>query len=265
MVIPRNVLMLVGFTAALIGQIILKNSPAAGIATLGISLAALLIDGWFYPKRFRAIGFAAVAGVVLGLAYWREPRGWFFMAMGLILAGTSLRAPRQAAPEPEADAPAAEYYAPAAETAAAAQPNYLMAVLYGLAAAVAAAVGWWKISDITGWNLGIVAWGVGRLVGWAVKKGAGDQGNTALQVTAAVLGGLGITGGYYLMVRSALMQVVLQRGISGVTEWKVAQMIVLLVKERPDLIGPMGVLFIAIGIYDAWRNARVTATSGAAV
>lgn len=264
MVIPRNVLMLVGFVAALIGQIILKDSPAAGIAALGISLSALLIDGWFYPKRFRAIGFAAVGGVILGLAYWREPRGWFFMALGLILAGTSLRAPRPATPAPEADAPASEYYAPTEVPAAAPQPNYLMAILYGLAAAVAAAVGWWKISDITGWNLGIVAWGIGRLVGWAVKKGAGDRGNTALQVTAAVLGGLGITGGYYLMLRGALMTVALQRGVTGVSEWKLAQLIVLLVKEHPDLVGPMGVLFIAIGIYDAWRSARDAATVGAA-
>lgn len=61
------------------------------------------------------------------------------------------------------------------------------ALQYGALAAAAGSVAWIVISKITGYEIGIVAIGIGYLVGKSVRKGAGGFGGTRYQVLAMSL------------------------------------------------------------------------------
>ncbi len=53
------------------------------------------------------------------------------------------------------------------------------ALVYGVAAAAVAALVWWGIRALTGYELGIIAIGVGFLVGMAVRMGSSGRGGLA--------------------------------------------------------------------------------------
>jgi hypothetical protein len=63
----------------------------------------------------------------------------------------------------------------------------LLAGLYGLAASVVGAAIYYAVIAIANLEIGIVAILIGCMVGWAVRKGAGDRGGRRFQVLAVVL------------------------------------------------------------------------------
>lgn len=65
--------------------------------------------------------------------------------------------------------------------------RFFGALRLGALAAVAGSVCWIIVSKVTGYEVGIVAIGVGWLVGKAVRKGAGGFGGTRYQVMAVLL------------------------------------------------------------------------------
>lgn len=136
------------------------------------------------------------------------------------------------------------------------KPNYLMALVYGLAAAVASALVWLQVAKMTGKTLGLVAWLVGKFVGWAVARGAGGRGDSRVQAGAAVLGGLAILAGYHLIIRWQIMKVIAEKNLAQFSEWQFLKLSVTFIRENPEIIGALGLLFIGIGVYDAWRTAR---------
>lgn len=146
---------------------------------------------------------------------------------------------------------------------AARPPEYGRGFLYGLGAAVAGAVGWYAITYITGWELGLVAvlvgWGVGR----AVFAGAGRRGDSTLQWMAAMLGGLGIIIGYYLVLRHNLRDVLWAVGEKDPSEWALTIVMVRLVIKEPSILVPWAVAFTGFGIYEAWKGARAQAPAEA--
>lgn len=91
---PRNHRTLTwGFVVtALLGQAALSTSPRAGIGLFGVALALLLMERWWYLTPLRASYLSLALFGALGLAYVREPRGWFFLAGAVIVLGTGLRA-----------------------------------------------------------------------------------------------------------------------------------------------------------------------------
>ncbi len=58
---------------------------------------------------------------------------------------------------------------------------------YGAAAAIVGCVAYALFVILSGWTLGWAAIGVGYLVGWAMKRGAGEHGGRRFQVSAALL------------------------------------------------------------------------------
>jgi signal peptidase I len=77
-------------------------------------------------------------------------------------------------------------------------PSLALPVLAGLAAAIAGGLAWGFLVDWTGYEVGIAAWGVGALVGYAVLAAAGGRKSVELQVAAVVLSLLGVLLGKYL-------------------------------------------------------------------
>lgn len=62
----------------------------------------------------------------------------------------------------------------------------LRAVLFALGAAVAGAVVYYGVAEITGLQIGIVAVLIGYMVGWAVQRATGNRGGRRFQIVAAV-------------------------------------------------------------------------------
>lgn len=58
---------------------------------------------------------------------------------------------------------------------------------YGAVAAIVGCAAYALFVILSGWTLGWAAIGVGYLVGWAMKRGAGDHGGRRFQVSAALL------------------------------------------------------------------------------
>ena len=77
------------------------------------------------------------------------------------------------------------------------------AILAGLVAAVAGGVAWWLILAVTNYELGIVAWGLGGLVGFAMAASTSAR-NAQLGATAAGLALLGLVLGKVLIAQFVL-------------------------------------------------------------
>ena len=86
-----------------------------------------------------------------------------------------------------------------------AETNYFLAALLGAAAAAVGAGVWYGLVVMTGMLVGYVAIGVGFLVGYAIKYGAG-RGAFGLQILGAVLSLLAIAAGDYLTIHYWIRQ-----------------------------------------------------------
>jgi hypothetical protein len=61
------------------------------------------------------------------------------------------------------------------------------AFLFGLGAAIAGAILYYGVIEITGWEIGLVAIVIGFMVGWAVQKATRNVGGRRYQILAVVL------------------------------------------------------------------------------
>jgi len=146
------------------------------------------------------------------------------------------------------------------------QASYLRALGYGALAALVGCVGWIVIEKLFHAQIGIVAIGVGYLVGKAVRKGSGGLGGTRYQVLALVL--------TYAAIAFAslpdLLQAVAHSPTSGeatttssppslpgfLWAWTLLLGIAL---ASPFLQGTdniIGLFIIGIGLYEAWKFTR---------
>lgn len=131
-----------------------------------------------------------------------------------------------------------------------APPSWREPLLAGLAAAVAGALAWALITVLTHYKVGLVAVGVGFLVGGVVRKygGAGSQPHAML---SAVLALLGCALGDLL---SACALIAIERSVSILP-------VVLAVLGSPSLasqvmvatFSPMDLLFYAIAGYEGFK------------
>ncbi|HEY3665890.1 MAG TPA: hypothetical protein VGL19_07825 [Polyangiaceae bacterium] len=141
--------------------------------------------------------------------------------------------------------------------------HFLGALQYGLLAAVAGSVGWVVISKLTGYEIGIVAIGIGYLVGKAVRKGAGGFGGRRYQALAMFLTYSAIALASLPAIFEALRQApshataIAPIGVGGLLwGWMLIFGIAL---ASPFLGGAqnfMGLVIIAIGLYEAWKLTR---------
>src|SRR5579871_1529671 len=125
------------------------------------------------------------------------------------------------------------------------------ALLFGLGAALAGTIVWYAIIKFTGHEFGLLAIGVGLLVGKAVKKGGNGLGGGSYQALAMALTYLSITCAYVPLV---------MRDVQEADAGSVATALGLAF-QQPFAGGSsniMGLIIIGIGLYEAWKiNRRI--------
>jgi hypothetical protein len=127
--------------------------------------------------------------------------------------------------------------------------NLVRAIIFGLVAAVVSSVVWYGAVVITGYQLGILAIGVGWLIASAVVMGSGGKRGPAYQFISVILIVIAMGLSEYLVVRHFLNQELVKRGIEElpllVSFQAILEMIWLSVKESP-----LTLLFWGIAIYE---------------
>ncbi len=131
--------------------------------------------------------------------------------------------------------------------ASSSQRHFLTAAGYGVGAAIAGSVVWALIEKVFHAQVGIVAIGIGYVVGRAVRKGAGGFGGRRYQVLAVALT-------YSSIALASLPDVLAYSPPSAPLA-----MLVGLAFVSPFLGGTENVIgwfIIAIGLYQAWKLTR---------
>jgi hypothetical protein len=83
------------------------------------------------------------------------------------------------------------------------EPHLALGATGAVVAGLAGMVGWYLLVKLTGYELGIVAWGIGVLIGFATRLLA-KTCSQMLGVVAGICAFVAITGGQYLLVKDSL-------------------------------------------------------------
>jgi hypothetical protein len=94
-------------------------------------------------------------------------------------------------------------------------PNILVAVLAGLAAAVIGTLVWYGVVVITEYQVGFIAVGVGWLVAMGVVLGSGRKRGRALQAISVAITLAALVVSEYLIVRHFAVELLAEEGITG--------------------------------------------------
>jgi hypothetical protein len=94
-------------------------------------------------------------------------------------------------------------------------PNLVLAVLAGLAAAIIGGLIWYGIVIITGYQVGFIAAGVGWLVGIAVMFGSGRKRGPALQAISVAITLFALVISQWLIMRHFVVEVLVEQGFTG--------------------------------------------------
>ena len=136
------------------------------------------------------------------------------------------------------------------------EPKMLRALLYGLGAGVVAGAIWFAIVMVTGHELGLVAVGVGWLVGVAVVLGSGGKRGLRLQLLSVLIALATMAGAEYFIVREAVVAYLGEQ--VGATQ-AAALPVFLPLDVALDLLtsaiqdNPIDLLFWGIALYAAFR------------
>lgn len=95
-------------------------------------------------------------------------------------------------------------------------PNLLVALLLGLLAALGSSLIWYGLVAVTGYQLGIIAIGVGWLVAQAVVIGAGRKRGLKVQAISIVAVVIAMALGEYLLVRHYAIQALEIQGLTDI-------------------------------------------------
>jgi hypothetical protein len=129
--------------------------------------------------------------------------------------------------------------------------NYLMAVFLGIVFGILGAFLWFIVVVLTKYQLGIVAIGVGFLVGYGVSIGAGKKKSLSLQIISMILAFISIIIGEYLILNHYSRQYLLEQGykLSGyfLNPIIIIKDVFLNIKQDP-----LTLLFWGIAIYFAY-------------
>jgi signal peptidase I len=129
-----------------------------------------------------------------------------------------------------------------------------LAAAAGVLAALAGAVAWGLVAKWTSHEIGIVAWGLGFLVGAAVLAAAGGRRSSGLQAVAVVCALLGVLAGKYLafalIVQDSASATGQHLGLFS------AEMRTLFGDSLGDVFGLFDLLWIALAVVTAWYVLR---------
>lgn len=142
--------------------------------------------------------------------------------------------------------------------------DVIKAWLFGSVAAIIGAIIWDKITYYTNYQIGLVAVGVGILVGVAVSRGAGGKSGTALKVMGALLSGIGILLGQALIIMDTA------RGMSsaGLDALNASPILLFIISvalvPKVLIADPLSLLFVAIGVWQGWQIAGAADSASSA-
>lgn len=129
--------------------------------------------------------------------------------------------------------------------------SLLLAVAAGLVAAVVGGVAWGLVVKWTEYEIGIVAWGIGFLVGAAVVAATRGGKGPALQAVAVVSALLGILLGKYLGYAFAIQEEADQAGVQlGLFS---SEMRTFFRDDLGSVFGLFDLLWIGLALFTAWR------------
>ena len=131
--------------------------------------------------------------------------------------------------------------------------GFLRAAAAGLGAAAVGAAIYFAVRAATGYQFGLISILVGYLVGRAVHWGCRGRGGWAYQALAVLLTYLAIVSTYVPVT----LEVVKQEQVAATTAATLATA-VLVAATVPFLggVGILGLIIIAIGLYEAWKLNR---------
>lgn len=135
-------------------------------------------------------------------------------------------------------------------------PNVLQGILGGLLAAIASGIAWAAIVVNFEYELGIAAWGIGFLAGWAVAFFSRGKKGSTLQVIAVLSSLIGIALGKYLTfyyyLREAFREEFGQVMASDIPVFS-RMVFELLIENASVLFSSFDVLWVALAVGTAWR------------
>lgn len=142
--------------------------------------------------------------------------------------------------------------------------SFVRAAQHGALAAGAGSVGWIIITKLTGYEIGVVAIGIGYVVGKAVRKGAGGFGGPRYQYLAMFLTYSAIALASLPAIFDAIAQNAPHTSAASshvsVLGMLWAWLVLLgFAYASPFLRGAssvMGLVIIAIGLFEAWKLTR---------
>jgi hypothetical protein len=125
----------------------------------------------------------------------------------------------------------------------------------GLVAAVFGGFLWGLIVILSEYEIGIAAWGIGFLAGFAVVRFAGGAKGTPLQVVAVVSSLLGIVIGKYISYAYFFKQAVSDRFDVDIS-YLDSEIFRAFRENLSDVFGGFDLLWAALAVMTAWRLTR---------
>ena len=129
--------------------------------------------------------------------------------------------------------------------------NYPMALAGAVLGGVAGALVWWGFTVLTKIGLGLIAVGIGFLVGHGAARGAGGKRSVGLQVMAVAVGALSFLVAAYLVNMTFINQILAQRGQPFRVPFPPTSPR-MFYRVLAANFGVMKFVFLAIVMYEAW-------------
>lgn len=137
-------------------------------------------------------------------------------------------------------------------------PRVAPAIAAGIVAAIAATAAWYFIVALSGWQIGLLAVGVGLVVGLAMRWAAGGVGGLSLQIPAVVLTLLSMFVAEFYVARKFIGDFFVSQGETEPLALfiPVSDMVSLVVETVKE--DPVTLLFWVIAVVAAWRTTQAT-------
>lgn len=184
--------------------------------------------------------------------------------------GASFAAPPTPAPAPDVVAPPTEA-APAVGPGSAASDEpvkvtftgpplslgaaFVRAAIGGFAAALGGGLIWGMIVAATDYEIGLVAWGIGVVVGIGVLLGTRGAKGLVFQLVAVIASVSGIAIGKYVAFAHIFVKMAREGQIEGVTDASMfgGMTILTFFLGLPQLLGGFDLLWVALAVYTSWK------------
>jgi hypothetical protein len=129
--------------------------------------------------------------------------------------------------------------------------NYPMALLGAVLGGVAGVLAWWGFTVLTKIGFGLIAVGIGFLVGHGAARGAGGKRSVGLQVLAVVVGAVSFLVAAYLVNMTFINHVLAEKGQAFRVPFPPASP-GMFYNVLAVNFGVMKLVFLAIVVYEAW-------------